>query len=103
LYVPAKGQVTELTKRNVSWYRNILRYENPNCEIRDSSLIINGESVIRYTFQRNYYFMLGDNFYNSFDSRYWGFVPDANVIGKAVVILFSMDPDENGLNKISLN
>lgn len=100
LYVPARGQTMSLTKQFVFRYKDILLYENPAGYIKDSSLIIDGKTVLHYTFQHNYYFMLGDNFYNSNDSRYWGFVPDANIIGKAVVILFSMDPDENGLNKI---
>ena len=100
LYVPAKGQSMELTKRNVCWYKDILRYENPYNHIKDSLLTIDGKTVLRYTFQHNYYFMLGDNFYNSNDSRYWGFVPDGNVIGKVVVVLFSIDPDEFGLKKI---
>jgi signal peptidase I len=99
LYVPAKGQTIELKNRNVIWYRNILRYENPACQIKDSSIISNGKPVLRYTFQHNYYFMVGDNFYNSNDSRYWGFVPENNIIGKAVFVLFSIDPYEHGLKK----
>lgn len=100
LYVPAKGQSMELTKKNVYWYKDILRYENPKARIKDSSLIINAESIFQYTFRHNYYFMLGDNFYNSQDSRYWGLVPEENVIGKAVIVLFSIDQNESGLNKI---
>ncbi|MCX6327676.1 MAG: signal peptidase I [Bacteroidia bacterium] len=103
LYVPAKGQIMELTKRNVSWYRNILRYENPNSHIKDRSLMIDSKTVLQYTFQHNYYFMLGDNFYNSRDSRYWGFVPDNNVIGKVAMILFSIDPNGSGFKKFRLS
>lgn len=99
LYVPAKGQVMELTNQKVIWYRNILRYENPNSHIKNSSLIIDDITISKYTFQHNYYFMLGDNFYNSHDSRYWGFVPDDNVIGKVVLVLFSIDPNEFGFKK----
>lgn len=100
LYVPAKGGLIELTKRNVSWYKDILLYENPTAQIIDNSLIIDGNMVKKYTFQHNYYFMLGDNFYNSQDSRYWGFVPDGNVIGKSVLVLFSIDQNNYGLKKI---
>jgi signal peptidase I len=99
LYVPAKGQAMKLTKTNVYWYKGILKYETPNSSIEDSSLIINGKQVLQYTFQHNYYFMLGDNFYNSNDSRYWGFVPYDNVIGKVAMVLFSIDPNEYGLKK----
>jgi signal peptidase I len=100
MYVPAKGATIELTKRNVSWYKDILLYENKGSSLSDSSLKINSKVVTQYTFKHDYYFMLGDNFYGSEDSRFWGFVPDGNVIGKTGLVLFSLDPNENGVKKI---
>lgn len=40
------------------------------------------------------YFMMGDNRENSYDSRYWGFVPRANIIGTPVLIYMSIDAPE---------
>jgi signal peptidase I len=40
------------------------------------------------------YFMMGDNRENSYDSRYWGFVPRANIIGTPLVIYMSIDAPE---------
>jgi len=104
LYVPAKGELIELTKRNVSWYKDILRFENPGDRILDRCLISNdGKRLLQYSFKHNYYFMLGDNFYGSEDSRFWGFVPEGNVIGKTGFVLFSLDPLTTGFKKIRWN
>jgi signal peptidase I len=99
LYVPAKGESIELTKEKTIWYKDILLNENPDSYIKDSSFIIADNRILQYTFKHNYYFMLGDNINNSHDSRYWGFVPDDNIIGKTVLILFSFDQDDFGLKK----
>jgi signal peptidase I len=40
------------------------------------------------------YFMMGDNREDSYDSRYWGFVPRANIIGTPVLIYMSIDAPE---------
>jgi signal peptidase I len=40
---------------------------------------------------QGYYFMMGDNRDGSNDSRYWGFVPDANIVGRAFLIWMNFD------------
>lgn len=56
--------------------------------------LLNGTLVTEYTFKQDYYFMMGDNRHNSFDSRGWGFVPHDHIVGKAVFVWLSLDPDE---------
>jgi signal peptidase I len=94
LFVPGKGKSIQLTVKNAIYYKDILRYEGYKTEVRGDSIYLNGICTSSYTFRENYYFMLGDNFYLSQDSRYWGFVPEKNIIGKVVLVLFSLDPDE---------
>jgi signal peptidase I len=49
--------------------------------------VVNGELVV----PAGFYFAMGDNRDNSLDSRYWGFVPRENIIGKPLVIFWSYD------------
>ena len=99
LYVPSKGDSIELTEKNKHWYAEILQSENPGGQVIDSAFAANGKNITTYVFKKNYYFVLGDNFYNSFDSRFWGFVPEANIIGEVKGILFSINPDKAGFKK----
>ena len=58
---------------------------------QDSKVLIDGLPIVQYTVERNYLFMMGDNRDNSLDSRFWGFVPENNVVGKAMFVYWSWD------------
>jgi signal peptidase I len=91
LWVPARGANMQLTPQNAKHYKDVLLYEGNKTETRNDSVFLNGKFTEFYSFKFNYYFMLGDNFNHSSDSRYWGFVPQTHVIGKAVLVLYSLD------------
>lgn len=99
LYVPAQGDSIHLTEKNACWYKEVMLHENPEGQIKDNTLVLNGETLTAYVFKENYYFVLGDNFYNSFDSRYWGFVSEDNIVGEVIMTLFSINHNETGLRK----
>lgn len=102
LVIPAEGMTIQLTEDNVITYGSTIRdYEGlEDVKVQENKLVIDGKVATEYTFQQNYYFMMGDNRHNSEDSRFWGFVPGDHVVGEASFIWMSIDPNANFFNKI---
>ena len=93
VYVPKSGDTLKLTEENIELYRGIISdYEEHQLQVSpEGEIIIDKIPVTTYTVEMDYYFVLGDNRHNSSDSRYWGLLPEDHLVGKASLIVYSID------------
>ena len=102
LLIPKEGSTIQLDSMNVDKYKYVIKYYEGNKDvvIDGYTIKIDGKIIKSYTFKQDYYFMMGDNRHHSADSRYWGFVPADHVVGKAVFVWMSLDPNKSWFSKI---
>jgi signal peptidase I len=104
LVIPKRGYTIPLNDSTLTLYRRAIEiYENNKIGANGKDIYINGKKVASYTFKMNYYWMMGDNRHNSWDSRFWGYVPEDHIIGKALITVMSTDSTKGFFNKIRWN
>ena len=92
IIVPYKGMRISLSHGAIEQWQTFIEREGHHAEIRnDGTALIDDAPATSYTVERDYLFMMGDNRDNSLDSRFWGFVPKENIVGRAMFVYWSWD------------
>lgn len=100
--IPKAGETVQLNKRNRDLYRRVISvYEGHDFVEQGDKVLIDGAPATTYTFEQDYYWMMGDNRHHSADSRMWGFVPETHVVGRASFVWFSkMNAAQHGMSGV---
>lgn len=103
ILIPKAGMTIDINEQTLPLYKKIIRdYEKNELSKEGSKIFINGKEASSYTFEQDYYWMMGDNRHRSEDSRYWGYVPEDHVVGKPVLVWFSIDGINDGIKNWSV-
>lgn len=102
IIVPKKGVTIQLDEKNIAMYKGIITTFDGNDDAKyiNGQIVLDGKPITSYTFKQNYYYMMGDNRHSSDDSRFWGFVPEDHIVGKAVLVWMSLDRNGSFLNRV---
>ncbi|MBS1525655.1 MAG: signal peptidase I [Bacteroidetes bacterium] len=104
LVMPKRGWTIKLNDSTMALYRRAIEvYEHNKVLVKGPDIYINDKKADSYTFKMNYYWMMGDNRHNSLDARFWGYVPEDHIIGKAIITVMSTDSTKGFFNKIRWN
>lgn len=103
IYIPKRGATIPLKVSSLPFYKKIIKdYEHNTVSVKGNQVFLNGKVADTYTFQQDYYWMMGDNRHSSEDSRMWGYVPENHIVGTPIFIWMSVDnfmaPDGKSTN-----
>lgn len=92
LYIPRNGDIIALDDKNYEFYKRLIEWETGGKVTDENGVFsLNGKPIAAYTVRNNYYFVAGDNLFDSRDSRYWGLLQEEYIVGTCPFILYSKD------------
>jgi signal peptidase I len=92
LYIPRKNDTIAIDSINIKLYVKLIEYETQHTvKLIERHVYIDDDLLSEYVFQQNYYFLAGDHVFDSQYSRYWGLLPEEQIIGKVFFIWKSKD------------
>jgi signal peptidase I len=96
IVIPGKGDTIKITPENFEKYQSIIVMDFGERALIPEGTIVTlaGKAISEYALTQDHYFVIGDNLDNSMDSRYFGFITDNMIIGKAMFIYWSYNSNK---------
>ncbi len=94
LYVPAENDTLYYFPESYEIIKVVAELAGHNVRKYKGNMEIDGIQSDYYVVEQNHYFMMGDNRDNSLDSRFWGYVPENLVRGKALFVFMSWNKNK---------
>ena len=92
--IPKKDEIIHLTPENYRQWRVFITREGHSTRMDQAGrILIDGRPSAEYQVERNYLFGMGDHRDNSLDGRFWGFIPEENLVGTPMIVYWSWDPN----------
>lgn len=93
--IPAMGDTIQLTPKNIKDWELLINLEQGLGSVSVEGTVVNirNRPVRDYVVKKDYYFVMGDNRDDSFDSRFFGFVPEDAIVGKVKFVYWSVRED----------
>lgn len=88
--VPGKGTMLDIAPENENVWRPLVEFEKHSIVIKNRIVFIDGNPAVGFNLTQNFYFVAGDNAADSYDSRYWGLLPEKTIIGSPILIYWSV-------------
>ncbi len=92
--IPKEGDKITLNRKNIFEWATFIQREGHKVSINGEDIRVDGVPTPVYTVERDYVFGMGDNRWNSLDSRFWGFIPKNSVVGTPMIVYWSMENTE---------
>jgi signal peptidase I len=91
LYIPVRGDTLRFGRYPIQMIKSIVERDHHSFMLSRGQLIIDKRPADYYIAEQDYFFMMGDNRDNSWDSRFWGLVPYDAIVGKVICVYFSFN------------
>lgn len=96
IIIPAKGDTIKITPENFERWQSVIVMDHGERSLLSEGSIVtlDGKAIFEYVLKQDHYFVVGDNFDESMDSRNFGFITDNMIVGKAMFVYWSYDSEK---------